>query len=134
LKVASDLAASITERRFVLRFHHSKYAEVKKQIIASDEKVANLKAMIKRLEASLATEESNRAKIDEVLDTIETGVITARDGLVSDIAQVSAMEGTTKAANQLVAQRQSAWESLRNTFTEVYSNLHVREQLAQPTS
>ncbi|KAK9941889.1 hypothetical protein M0R45_007581 [Rubus argutus] len=134
LKVASDLAASITERRFVLRFHHSKYAEVKKQIVASDEKVANLKAMIKRLEASLATEESNRAKIDEVLDTIETGVITARDGLVSDIAQVSALEGTTKAANQLVAQRQSAWEILRNTFTEVHSNLHVGEQLAQPTS
>ncbi|KAL6219003.1 hypothetical protein ACLB2K_012210 [Fragaria x ananassa] len=114
LKVASDLSASITERRFVLRYHHSKYAEVKKQIIASDEKVANLKAMIKRLEASLAEEKSNREKIDRVLDSIETGVMDARDGLLSDIEQVSAMEGTTKAANQLVAQRHSAWENLRN--------------------
>ncbi|KAM5549620.1 hypothetical protein ABKV19_000840 [Rosa sericea] len=134
LKVASDLAASITERRFVLRYHHSKYAEVKKQIIASDEKVANLKAMIKRLEASLAEEKSNREKIDRLLDSIETGVMDARDGLLSDIEQVSAMEGTTKAANQLVAQRHSAWENLRNTFTEVYSNLHAGEQHAEPTS
>lgn len=134
LKVASDLSASITERRFVLRYHHSKYAEVKKQIIASDEKVANLKAMIKRLEASLAEEKSNREKIDRVLDSIETGVMDARDGLLSDIEQVSAMEGTTKAANQLVAQRHSAWENLRSTFTEVYSNLHVGEQHAEPTS
>ncbi|XP_050363894.1 uncharacterized protein LOC126782644 [Argentina anserina] len=134
LKVASDLSASITERRFVLRYHHSKYAEVKKQIIASDEKVANLKAMIKRLEASLAEEKSNREKVDRVLDSIETGVMDARDGLLSDIEQVSAMEGTTKAANQLVVQRHSAWENLRNTFMEVHSNLHVGEQPAEPTS
>ncbi|KAK9941886.1 hypothetical protein M0R45_007578 [Rubus argutus] len=125
LKAASDLSASITQNKFVLRRVTSKYDEVKKEIVASDERIANFKAMIKeveaqikRLEACLATEESNRAKIDEVIDSIETQVTTVRDGLVSDLAQVSSMEGTTQAASQLVAQQQSAWDNLKTTFTQ----------------
>ncbi|XP_024167529.1 uncharacterized protein LOC112174062 isoform X2 [Rosa chinensis] len=117
LKVVSDLSASVTHKKFMLRQQSSKYTEMKKESIASEEKIANLKAWIQKLEASLATEKRNKAKIDEVLDSIETQVITARDGLVSDLAQVSAMEGTTQAAN-LVAQQQSAWNSLRTTFTK----------------
>ncbi|XP_040365556.1 uncharacterized protein LOC121050206 [Rosa chinensis] len=117
LKVVSDLSASVTHKKFMLRQQSSKYTETKKKSIASEEKIANLKAWIQKLEASLATEKRNKAKIDEVLDSIETQVITARDGLVSDLAQVSAMEGTTQAAN-LVAQQQSAWNSLRTTFTK----------------
>ncbi|XP_062022698.1 uncharacterized protein LOC133739005 isoform X2 [Rosa rugosa] len=117
LKVVSDLSASVTHKKFMLRQQSSKYTETKKKSIASEEKIANLKARIQKLEASLATEKRNKAKIDEVLNSIETQVITARDGLVSDLAQVSAMEGTTQAAN-LVAQQQSAWNSLRTTFTK----------------
>ena len=125
LKAASDLSASITQNKFVLRRVTSKYDEVKKEVVASDERIANFKAMIKeveaqikRLEACLTTEESNRAKIDEVIDSIETQVTTVRDGLVSDLAQVSSMEGTTQAASQLVAQQQSAWDNLKTTFTK----------------
>ncbi|KAK9941887.1 hypothetical protein M0R45_007579 [Rubus argutus] len=118
LKVASDLSASITQNKFVLRQQTSKYDEVKKEIVASDERIANFKAMIKELEACLSTEESKRAKIDEVINSIETQVTTARDGLVSDLAQVSSMEGTIQAAKQLVAQQQSAWDNLKTTFTE----------------
>ncbi|XP_021832768.1 RING finger protein ETP1-like [Prunus avium] len=126
LKVASNLSASITQKKFVLLQQASKYAEAKKEIIATDEKVANLKAMIKELEsqiknleACLATAESDREKTHEVLDTIDTQVTTVRDGLVSDLAQASAMEGTTRAANELVTQRQSAWDSLRTTFAKL---------------
>lgn len=127
LKVASNLSASVTQKKFVLRQQASKYAEVKKEILATDEKVANLKAMIKELEseiknleASLATAESDREKTHEVLDTIDTQVTTVRDGLVSDLAQASAMEGMTRAANELVTQRQSAWDSLRTTFAKLF--------------
>lgn len=127
LKVASNLSASITQKKFVLLQQASKYAEVKKEILATDEKVANLKAMIKELEseiknleASLATAESDREKTHEVLDTIDTQVTTVRDGLVSDLAQASAMEGMTRAANELVTQRQSAWDSLRTTFAKLF--------------
>ncbi|PRQ22715.1 putative HSP20-like chaperone [Rosa chinensis] len=93
-------------------------------MIALDEKVANykstikeLEAQIKWLEACLATEVSNRKKIDEVIDSIETQVTTARDGLVSDLARVSSMEGTTQAAYQLVTRKQSHWDNLKIMFT-----------------
>ncbi|KAK9941888.1 hypothetical protein M0R45_007580 [Rubus argutus] len=118
LKAASDLSSSITRNKFVLRQQTSKYDGVKKEIVASDERIANFKAMIKELEDCLSTEASKRAKIDEVIDSIEIQVTTARDGLVSDLAQVSSMEGTIQAANQLVAQQQSAWDNLKTTFTK----------------
>ncbi|KAM5549625.1 hypothetical protein ABKV19_000844 [Rosa sericea] len=131
LKVASELSASITQKLFVVRQQTSKYDEVKKEMIASDEKVANykstikeldaqikeLEAQIKGLEACLATEVSNRKKIDEVIDSIETQFTTARDGLVSGLAQVSSMEGTTQAAYQLVTRKQSHWDNLKIMFT-----------------
>ncbi|XP_062018573.1 uncharacterized protein LOC133735182 [Rosa rugosa] len=131
LKVASELSASITQKLIVVRQQTSKYDEVKKEMIASDEKVANykstikeleaqikeLEAQIKGLEACLATEVSNRKKIDGVIDSIETQVTTARDGLVSDLARVSSMEGTTQAAYQLVTQKQSHWDKLKIMFT-----------------
>lgn len=82
MKVASDLSASVTQKKFVFWQQHYKYAEAKKEIIASEEKIAYLKA-------SLATEESNKAKVDDVLDSIETQGTSARDGLVSDLAQAS---------------------------------------------
>ncbi|XP_062024843.1 uncharacterized protein LOC133740926 [Rosa rugosa] len=125
LKVASDLSASITQKKFVMWQQNSKCDEVKKEILTSDEKVANFKAMIKelesqikRLEACLATEESNRAKIDEAIDSIEKQVTAARDGLVSDLAYVSSMEGSTQAANELVARKQSDWDNLKLSFTK----------------
>ncbi|KAM5549623.1 hypothetical protein ABKV19_000842 [Rosa sericea] len=126
LKVASDLSASITQKKFVVLQQTSKYDEVKKEIVASDEKVAGFKAMIKeleeqikRLEACLATEESNRAKIDdEAIGSIEKQVTTARDGLLSDLAQASSMEGSTQAANELVARKQSDWDNLKLSFTK----------------
>ncbi|XP_040363689.1 RING finger protein ETP1 homolog isoform X2 [Rosa chinensis] len=125
LKVASDLSASITQKKFVVRQQTSKYDEVKKEIVASDEKVSNFKAMIKelkaqikRLEACLATEKSNRAKNNEAIDSIEKQVTTARDGLVSDLAQVSSMEGSTQAAKELVARKQSDWDNLKLSFTK----------------
>ncbi|XP_062022911.1 RING finger protein ETP1 homolog [Rosa rugosa] len=125
LKVASDLSASITQKKFVVLQQTSKYDEVKKEIVASDEKVAGFKAMIKeleeqikRLEVCLATEESNRAKIDEAIGSIEKQVTTARDGLVSDLAQASSMEGSTQAANELVARKQSHWDNLKLSFTK----------------
>ncbi|XP_062020705.1 RING finger protein ETP1 homolog [Rosa rugosa] len=124
LKVASELSASITQKLFVVRQQTSKYDEVKKEMIASDEKVANykstikeLEAQIKGLEACLATEVNNRKKIDEVIDSIETQFTTARDGLVSGLAQVSSMEGTTQAAYQLVTRKQSHWDNLKIMFT-----------------
>ncbi|KAM5549622.1 hypothetical protein ABKV19_000841 [Rosa sericea] len=131
LKVASELSVSITQKKFVVRQQTSKYDEVKKEMIASDEKVANYKSMIKELEAQikgleaqikgleacLATEVSNRKKIDEVIDSIETQFTTARDGLVPDLAQVSSMEGTTQAAYQLVTRKQSHWDNLKIMFT-----------------
>ncbi|PRQ22716.1 hypothetical protein RchiOBHm_Chr6g0253331 [Rosa chinensis] len=61
--------------------------------------IKELVEQIKRLEACLATEESNRAKIDRAIDSIETQVTTARDGLVSYLAQFSSIEGSTQAAN-----------------------------------
>lgn len=72
---------------------------------------------IRKLEASLAKEESKKANIDEVLDTIETEVTTTKEGLISDLTQVSAIEGTIQAAN-VVAQKQRAWNSLRASFTK----------------
>ncbi|VVA18348.1 PREDICTED: histone deacetylase [Prunus dulcis] len=120
LKVASNLSASITQKKFVLLQQASKYAEVKKEILATDGKVAILKAMIKGLESEIKNlEASDREKTHEVLDTIDTQVTTVRDGLVSDLAQASAMEGMTRAANELVTQRQSAWDSLRTTFAKL---------------
>ncbi|KAM5549624.1 hypothetical protein ABKV19_000843 [Rosa sericea] len=125
LKVASELSVSITQKKFVVRQQTSKYDEVKKEMTASDEKVAKYKSMIKELEAQikgleacLATEVSNRKKIDEAIDSIETQVTTARDGLVSDLAQVSSIEGSTQAANKLVAQKQSDWDNLKLSFTK----------------
>ncbi|XP_062020703.1 uncharacterized protein LOC133737097 [Rosa rugosa] len=124
LKVASELSVSITQKKFVVRQQTSKYDVVKKEITASDEKVAKYKSMIKELEAQikgleacLATEVSNRKKIDELIDSIETQLTTARDGLVSDLAQVSSMEGTTQAAYQLVTRKQSHWDNLKTMFT-----------------
>ncbi|XP_050363897.1 uncharacterized protein LOC126782646 [Argentina anserina] len=123
LKIASDLSASINQKKFVVRQQTSKYDEVKKELTASDKKVTSFKAMIKdleikRLEACLATEESNRAKIDEAIDFIEKQVTTARDELVSDLAHVPSMEGTIQAATQLVTQKQSDWDNLKLSFTK----------------
>ena len=125
LKVASDISSSITQKKFVVRQQTLKYDEVKKEMVASDEKVANFKAMIKdleaqikRLEACLATEESNREKIDEAINSIENQVTTARDGLVSDLAQVSSIEGSIQAANKLVAQKKLDWDNLKLSFTK----------------
>ncbi|KAM5549626.1 hypothetical protein ABKV19_000845 [Rosa sericea] len=118
LKVASELSASITQKLFVVRQQTSKYDEVKKEaVIASDEKVANYKSMIKELEACLATEVSNRKKIDEVIDSIEAQVTIARDRLVPDLARESSMKGTTQAAYQLVTRKQSHWDNLKIMFT-----------------
>ncbi|XP_062025185.1 uncharacterized protein LOC133741270 [Rosa rugosa] len=117
LKVASELSASITQKLFVVRQQTSKYDEVKKEMIASDEKIANYKSMIKELEACLATEVSNRKKIDEVIDSIETQVTIARDRLVPDLARVSSMKGTTQVAYQLVTRKQSHWDNLKIMFT-----------------
>ncbi|KAL6209935.1 hypothetical protein ACLB2K_020874 [Fragaria x ananassa] len=72
LKLVFDLSASVARKKFVLWQQSSKYTETKKEGISSEEKIANLKAKIRKLEASLAKEESKKAKIDEVLDTIET--------------------------------------------------------------
>ncbi|XP_040363771.1 uncharacterized protein LOC112172806 isoform X1 [Rosa chinensis] len=117
LKVASELSASITQKLFVVRQQTSKYDEVKKEMIASDEKVAKYKSTIKELEACLATEVSNRKKIDEVIDSIETQITIARDGLVPDLAQASSMEGRTQAAYQLLTRKQSHWDNLKIMFT-----------------
>lgn len=102
--MASCLSASVTQKKFVFWQQHYKYAEA---IIASEEKIAYLKA-------SLATEKSNKVKVDDVLDSIETQGTSARDGLVSDLAQVSPWsEHAAHAANLLVSQRESAWNILR---------------------
>ncbi|KAL6219004.1 hypothetical protein ACLB2K_012211 [Fragaria x ananassa] len=80
--------------------------------------IKELEAQIKRLEACLATEESNREKIDEAINSIENQVTTARDGLVSDLAQVSSIEGSIQAANKLVAQKKLDWDNLKLSFTK----------------
>ena len=111
LKEASDLAASINQKKIVLLKEYSKYILAKKEFVVSEEKVADLKA-------SLATEGFNMENFNDVLDSINTRVTSVKDGMVSDLAQISGMEETINAANKLVSQQQSVWNNLRTTFAK----------------
>ena len=111
LKVASHLMSSISLKKFVLQQEYSKYTNAKKELLASAEKIANLKT-------SLAKEERKKLQIDELLDSIDLQLTSAKDELILELAQVSDMEETVQAAKQLVSQRQLVWNSLRKTFTK----------------